>query len=146
MQVRSKISTMVMSRTWFVQHTKRTLCTSRHASIKVKYPHVKIPTLPNLEAQSSKKAQLKLRVFERFFNYLSQYDLILKKVLPGPAVRAIELFTHGTKLLFADMKDFARTHRVLASSSADWERACKSLTRKQLEVRDQTNRSIFCNY
>jgi len=94
------------------------------------------PSLPNLGGQSSKKAQIKLKVFQRFFNYLSQYDLILKKILPGPALRAIELFTVGTRLLFSDMKDFARTHRALALSSNDWERACKSLSRKQLEVRN----------
>jgi hypothetical protein len=131
MQVRLKAPIQIL----VMLHQKRTLSTSQRANIKVKYPQVKPPTLPNLETQSSRKAQIKLRIFERFFNYLSNYDLILKKVLPGPAVRAIELFTQGTKVLFSDMKDFARTHRVLSLSSADWEKACKSLTRKQLEVR-----------
>ena len=63
----------------------------------------------------------------------AKYESVLKSVLPASAVKILELFTQGTKLLFADMKEFAWTNHVLTSTT-NWEKACNTLTRHQLEV------------
>ena len=107
-----------------------------HRLITVKVPKTATPTLPNLEDKDSPtpKGKLKSRLFQRFFDYISGYESVLKKVLPASAVRIFELFSKGTKSLFADMKDFAGTNHVLTATT-NWEKACKTLTRHQLEVR-----------
>ena len=105
-------------------------------SISVKVPNAAIkPSLPNLETKDHQtaKGKLKKRFFERFFDYLGKYETVLKSVLPASAVKAFELFSSGTKLLFADMKEFAWTNHVLTSTT-NWEKACNTLTRHQLEV------------
>ena len=103
--------------------------------ISVKVPGPSQPTLPNLETKDhpTAKGKLKRKVFQRFFDYLSGYEKVLKSVLPASAVKIIELFSGGTKLLFADMKEFAWTNHVLTSTT-NWEKACKTLARHQLEV------------
>jgi hypothetical protein len=39
------------------------------------------------------KGKLKRRFFERFFDYLSGYEAVLKAVLPASAVKAFQLFS-----------------------------------------------------
>ena len=103
--------------------------------ISVKVQGKSKPTLPNLETKDhpTAKGKLKRRFFQRFFDYLSGYEKVLKSVLPDSAVKIIELFSSGTKLLFADMKEFAWTNHVLTSTT-NWEKACNTLSRHQLEV------------
>ncbi len=40
---------------------------------------------------------------------------------------------NGTKFLLGDMKEFSWVYNVLSETS-DWEKACKSLSRRQLEL------------
>jgi hypothetical protein len=111
---------------------------SRTISVRVpSVPKATRPSLPNLETKDSRptaKGKIKRKFFQRFFDYLSGYEAVLKKVLPASAVRIFELFSRGTRLLFADMKEFAETNHILSSTSS-WEKACKTLSREQLEVR-----------
>ena len=132
------IKTMfVTSRNCFRNQPSLHPALTRFISMKVpSVPKAAKPSLPNLEAKDSPtaKGKLKRRFFQRFLDYLSGYEAVLKKVLPASAVRIFELFSRGTKLLFSDMKEFAGTNHVL-SSTTNWEKACRTLTRHQLEVR-----------
>ena len=58
---------------------------------------------------------------------------MLSKVLPDKAMNAVRLFSKGTKSLISDMKEFNWVNHVL-SQTKNWELACKSLSRRQLEV------------
>lgn len=93
------------------------------------------PTLPNLEtSDTTRRSQIKKRLFERMFNYVETYsDKVLSKVLPDKAMKAVRTFSRGTKLLFADMKEYTWVNHVLTSTH-DWKKACRTLSRKQLET------------
>ncbi len=52
------------------------------------YPFSTKPTLPKLEPEESRKAQLRKRLFFRFLDYLSGYGKnVLDKILPSKAVQ-----------------------------------------------------------
>ena len=93
------------------------------------------PSLPNLDlkGQTTAKTAVKTKLFERFFEYLKGYEAILEKLLPKVAIKFYKTFSNGAKLLFRDMNDFLWVYHVL-SSTTNWENACKSLSRKQLEL------------
>ena len=97
--------------------------------------HAQTPSLPNLDPndQKSKKSAVKERIFEKFFNYIKGYDIILEKLLPDVAFKYYKIFSNGSKSLFKDMKGFIYVYHVLSTSS-DWEKACKIMTRAQLEL------------
>ncbi len=94
------------------------------------------PSLPNLATteEATKKTEIKRKAFSRMFEYIENYgERVLSNVLPSVAMRAVKLFSKGTKALFSDMKQYEWVNHVLSVTS-DWQKACKTLTRKQLEV------------
>ena len=113
-----------------VKTFQRTLSTTaKHCQAK------KDPSLPNLEPRDrpTRRGLLRIKLFDRFFNYLRNYEAILQKLLPTIAFKAYKTFSDGSKSLFLDMKEFSAVYNALASSP-DWQTAAKSLTRKQLEL------------
>ena len=67
-------------------------------------------------------------------DYVTTYsDKVLANVLPQVAYNAVKTFSKGTKLLLADMKMYSWSNHVL-SNTRDWQKGCRSLTRRQLEV------------
>ena len=93
------------------------------------------PSLPNLEpkGQETSKTTVKTKLFGKLFFYIKGYEKILEKLLPDVALKFYKVFSNGTTLLFTDMKEFLWVHHVL-SSTYNWEQACKTMTRKQLEL------------
>ena len=57
--------------------------------------HSQTPSLPNLDPndQKSKKSAVKERIFEKFFNYIKGYDIILEKLLPDVAFKYYKIFS-----------------------------------------------------
>ena len=105
---------------WFCSHS----CLQKQA-----------PSLPNLEPKghTTRKTEVKTRLFGKFFDYMKGYEVILEKLLPDVAFKFYKIFSNGTKLLFKDMKEFIWIHHILSSTS-NWEQSCKTMTRKQLEL------------
>ena len=112
-------------------------CISWRRCLSASYPCVQQhkPTLPNLEprGQTTRKTTVKTKLFEKFLNYIQGYEVILQKLLPEVAFKFYKVFSNGTKLLFKDMKEFFWVFHVLSATS-NWEKACKSMSRKQLEL------------
>ena len=100
-----------------------------------RWPNSNSATLPKLvpASVSSKRQELKKHLFFRFLDHIKNFDVILDKLLPAKAVQYYRLFTDGTKLLFGDMKSFANVYQILSDTS-DWEKACKTLTKRELEL------------
>jgi hypothetical protein len=94
------------------------------------------PSLPNLATakEATKKTEIKRKFFERMLSFVETYgEKVLSNVLPKVAMDAVKLFSKGTKLLFGDMKEYTWVNHVL-SETTNWQKACRSLSRKQLEV------------
>ena len=94
------------------------------------------PSLPNLASDDevTRKTVIKRKIFHRILDFLETYgEKVLSKVLPDKAMEAVRLFSKGTKSLISDMKEFNWVNHVL-SQTKNWELACKSLSRRQLEV------------
>ena len=93
------------------------------------------PSLPNLEpkGQTTAKTTVKTKLFDKLFDYIKGYEVILEKLLPDVAFKFYKTFSNGTKLLFKDMNEFLWVFHVLSATS-NWEIACKSMSRKQLEL------------
>ena len=93
------------------------------------------PTLPNLEpsGNNSRGGILRLRLFERLFDYLSKYEVVLQKVLPTIAYKAYKTFSEGSKKLFKDMAEWANVYGTLAASP-DYQTMAATLTSKQLQL------------
>ena len=103
--------------------------------------HKKVrPSLPNLATsdEATKKTELKRRFFRRMFDFIENYgEKVLSKVIPDVAIKAVKMFSRGTKLLFQDMKEFVWINREL-SETAHWQYVCRALSRRQLEVSTHT--------
>lgn len=99
--------------------------------------HKKVnPSLPNLATpeEATRKTAIKRKFFWRMFDYVESYsDKVLSKLLPEVAFKALKTFSRGTKGLFGDMKVYTRVNNILSATS-DWEKACRTLNRKELEV------------
>ena len=125
-----------MSRTVMVSNrqnmiNQRTLITTSVAFKKTN------PSLPNLATpeEATKKTEIKKRFFTRMFEFIGGYsEKVLSTVLPEVAMKAVKTFSNGTRALYGDMKQYAWVNNIL-SRARDWERACKSLSRRQLEVK-----------
>ena len=89
--------------------------------------------MPKLEAPGKESARgiVRKKLFYRFFDYLKGYGEILDKLLPEKFRDVSRLFLRGTKALFSDMREFIWVYHVLSATS-DWEKACRTLTRRQL--------------
>ena len=111
------------------------------------YCHKKIrPSLPNLatSSEATKKTELKRRLFGRMFDFIENYgEKVLSNVLPIVAMKAVKMFSRGTKLLFQDMKEFVWINREL-SETAHWQVVCRALSRRQLEVSTHRLKKIYC--
>ena len=98
------------------------------------------PSLPNLatDEEASKKTEIKRQFFSRMFEFIGDYsDKVLSTVLPDVAMKAVRTFSNGTKALYGDMKQYTWVNHVLSETS-NWQKACKTLTRRQLEVKKLT--------
>ena len=93
------------------------------------------PGLPNLEPKghTTRKTAVKTKLFEKFLRYIQGYEVILEKLLPDVAFKFYKIFSNGTKLLFTDMKEFYWVFHQF-SAKFNWEKACGTMTRKQLEL------------
>jgi hypothetical protein len=94
------------------------------------------PSLPNLATakEVTKKTEIKRKAFSRLFDFLEHYgEKVLDKLLPEVAMKAVKTFSRGTKALLADMKEYSWVNHVLTETS-DWQKACLTLSRRQLEV------------
>ena len=68
------------------------------------------------------------------FDFVGTYsEKVLSNLLPEVAMKALKMFSKGTKALYDDMKTFNWTNHVLSETS-NWQKACKTLSRNQLEV------------
>ena len=109
---------------------------ARNLNSSSSLPRKTNPSLPNLATKEefSQKTAIKKKFFQRMLGYLETYgDKVLANVLPKVAYDAVKTFSKGTKLLLEDMKVYNWSNHVL-SNTRDWQRACKSLSRRQLEV------------
>jgi len=95
----------------------------------------KPPTLPNLEASgnNSRGGILRLKLFERMFDYLSKYEVVLQKLLPTIAFKAYKTFSEGSKKLFKDMTEWANVYGTL-SATPDYQSMAAMLTARQLQL------------
>lgn len=93
------------------------------------------PTLPRLEPESkeSRKTKLRKKFFFRFLEYLSNYEKIIKAIVPKKLIEASKVLINGTKLIVTDMREFAWAYKVLSTTS-DWQKAAGTLSRRQLEL------------
>ena len=74
-----------------------------------------------------------MRLFERLFDYLSKYEVVLQKVLPTIAYKAYKTFSEGSKKLFKDMAEWANVYGTLSATS-DYQTMTATLTSKQLQL------------
>ncbi len=93
------------------------------------------PTFPKLEPKDdmSAKGRLRQKVFFSFYDYLKDYNSRIRDVIPAKAVDTYRLFKSGTGLLFKDMWAFSEVYDLLSSTN-DLEKACRTLSYKQLEL------------
>lgn len=117
-------------------HMKSMRLMSRSFSLTCHVAKKTNPSLPNLATteEATKKTEIKRKIFWRMFDYVEHYgETVLSKVLPSVAFNAIKTFSQGTKALLGDMKDYAWVNHEL-SESRNWQKACRFLSRRQLEV------------
>ena len=95
----------------------------------------KPPTLPRLEQESteSRKTKLQKKYFFSFLDYLANYEKIIEAIVPKKLIEASRVMINGTKLIVADMREFAWAYKVLSTTS-DWQNAARTLTRRHLEL------------
>ena len=95
----------------------------------------KPPTLPRLEQESteSRKTKLQKKYFFSFLDYLANYEKIIEAIVPKKLIEASRVMISGTKLIVADMREFAWAYKVLSTTS-DWQNAARTLTRRHLEL------------
>lgn len=94
------------------------------------------PSLPNLTSSSEPDTQAsaaKKKAFFRFYHFVQGYAKFPAQVLPQKFVTISRQFVQGSKLLFRDMREFIRVNNTLASTN-DWSKACKTLSRRELEL------------
>jgi len=76
---------------------------------------------------------LRKKFFFRLLEYLTNYEKLIKAIVPKKLIEASRVMINGTKLIVIDMREFAWTYKVLSTTS-DWQRAAGTLSRRQLEL------------
>ena len=95
---------------------------------KVKIDPASLPRLASEDSDrvSLKQQEIRRNIFFRFLKYLTNYELLLEKVLPKKAFEMSKLFVNGSKLIIKDMKDYAYIYSILSETS-DWKKGWQSL-------------------